>query len=272
MAIFRKYRKYAGKNRRGSTRKPSVKKAVRQVRNKAFKKKVLSVIRDQSETKQAFLVQGTTDFNSGISGAGDCLKVIPNIVRGTADNQRIGDQIRATSVNIRMILQMLPQNIGQNDGVRKIAARVMVVTPKSYPNWATASTNTSSWMPTLLKKGGTTTAFTGAIDDLYAPKNTDAITFHYDKVHYFNQSTYGQSTGSGLVAFTQDKLVRFLNIKLKCRNKLVKYDDNVDTGLTPVNLGYFVVIGYVFVDGTSPDLVSTRIRAQYDATFNYEDA
>lgn len=272
MKFFRYSKRYPRKSSRKYASKPTVKKAIRQVRAKAFRKKVLSVVASQAETKLAWHVQPTTDFNSGISGSGDCLRIIPNIARGTADNERIGDQLVAKSINIRGVLQMLPQALGQNDGVRKIACRVMIVTPKGYTNWATASANTSSWMPLLLKKGGTTNSFTGAIDDLFAPANTDAITVHYNKVFYFNQNTYGQSTASGYVAFDQSHLVRFLNIKIKCRNKVVKYDTGVDAGLTPTNLGYFMVVGYSFVDGTSPDVVSTRIRLQYESIFKYEDA
>lgn len=238
---------------------------------KSFKNKVMKVIASQAETKQAFTTQTPVDFNSGISGAGDCLRIIPNISKGTNDNNRIGDQIRCKSLNIRAILQMLPQGLGQGDSVRKIAVRFMIVTPKGYANWATASANASTWQAQLLKKGGTVTSFTGAIDDLFAPGNTDAITFHYNRVIYFNQSTYGQSTASGLVAFDQSHLVKFLNIRLKMKNKLLKYDDNIDSGLTPSNVGYFVLVGYSFVDGSSPDTLSTRVRLQYDTILNYED-
>lgn len=267
----------ARKYRRRGYRKPRkyskpVKKAIRRVRNTAFKKKVLSVIRSQAETKEAFHEQPTTDFNSGISGTGDVLKIVPNIVQGVANNERIGEQIRVTSIQVRGILQMLPQNIGQGDSLRKIACRVMIVTPKSYGNWSSAPGNQANWLPTLLRKGGTTKPFEGLTSDLFLPVNTDAITCHYNKVFYFNQSTYGTSTSSGYVEFSQDKLVRFLNIKLKCRNKLVKYDEDIDSGNTPANLGYFMLVGYCFVDGTSPDLISTRIRLQYDSFMKYEDA
>lgn len=238
----------------------------------SFKEKVLKVIRDQAETKMAYHTLPTTDFNSSVSNFGDIIRIVPNIAQGAADNQRIGDQVRATGLTVRAIVQMLPQAIGQNDGVRKIAARVMIVTPKSYPNWATAYAGSTSWMPTLLKKGGTVAGFTGLIDDLYAPINTDAITCHYNKVLYFNQSTYGQSTAAGLVSFDQSHLVRFLKIRIRCKNKLLKYDSNVDSGLTPTNAGYFMVIGYSFVDGSAPDVASTRIRAQFDSVLTYEDA
>lgn len=265
--------KYIYRRVRRKARKPKpIKKAIRAARQSMFRKKVLSVIRDQNETKQAFTSYGPTDFNSGISGSGDCLRLVPNISPGTADSQRVGDQLRAQSIHIRGVLQMLPQAYGQNDGVRKLAARVMIVTPKAFGCWASASANTGTWMPALLKKGATTTAFTGAIDDLFAPANTDAITVHYNKVFYFNTNTYMTATATGITSMDQSHLVRFLNIKLKCRNKLCKYDASIDSALTPTNLGYFMVVGYCFVDGTTPDTVSTRIRLQYDSIFSYEDA
>ena len=36
----------------------------------------------------------------------------------------------------------------------------------------------------IVKKGGTQTAFTGVVSDLYAPINNDAITTYYDKLIY----------------------------------------------------------------------------------------
>lgn len=267
--VFRRPMKFRPRRYRKG-KKALVKKAIRKVKASAFKKKVLQVIKSQVETKQAYLTQTPIDFNSGINASGDCLKIIPNITRGSADNNRIGDQIRAQKINIRAILQMLPQGNNQAASVCKLACRVMIVTPKGYPNWATASANTATWMPTLLKKGGTVTSFTGDISDLYAPGNTDAITFHYNKVHYFNQP-WATSTASS-IALDQSHLVKFLKINLKCRNRLVKYDDNTDSGLTPTNLGYFMLVGYAFVDGTAPDTLSTRVRLQYDAIFDYEDA
>lgn len=263
-------RMYSRKKARASTRKGRGRAGRRA--SGAFKKRVLSVIRDQAETKQAWHTLPVTDFNSGISNFGDIIRIIPNVSIGANDNQRIGDQVRVTNLTVRAIVQMLPQNIGQGDSFRKIGCRVMIVTPKSYSNWATAYAGSTTWMPYLLRKGGTTAGFTGLIDDLFAPINSDAITCHYNKVLFFNQNTYGTSTNSGLVAFDQSHLTKFLKINLKMKNKLLKYDAAVDGGLTPTNAGYFMIIGYVFTDGTAPDLVSTRIRAQFDAVMSYEDA
>lgn len=242
----------------------------------AFAQKVMAVVQARNESKQAFHTLAPTDFNSGIASSGDALRIIPNISQGVADNQRVGDQINPQSLTIRGIVQMLPQNGTQGDGVRKIAARVMIVTPKAYNTWASAFANATTWQAYLLKKGGTTTNFSGAIDDLYAPINTDAITCHYNKVHYFNQSTYmavGGST-SGTVAATQDKLVHFFKKTIRFgKTRKFKYDANVDSGLTPSSgPAYVMLVGYCFVDGGAPDTISTRIRMQYDTILNYEDA
>lgn len=258
------------------TRPAVVKRAVKRANNAAFKKKVLKVMRGQVESKQAFHTQPTINFNSGVTAAADAIRIIPNVSIGTGDNARIGDQIRPQSLTLRGIIQMLPQGGNQGDGVRKIAARVMIITPKAFPTWASASANATTWQQYLLKKGGTTTQFTGALDDLFAPMNTDAITCHYNKVFYFNQSSYmsiGGST-SGTVATTQDNLVRFFKKTIKFgANRVFKYDSGVDTGLTPSNgPAYVLLVGYCFVDGTSPDTINQRISMQFDSTLNYEDA
>lgn len=241
--------------------------------SKGLKKQILSVIKSRVESKQAYTSFAPTDFNSGISGAGDIIRIVPAIGLGTGDYQRIGDQICPQKLTIRGIIQMLPQGNGQGDGLRKIAARVMIVTPKTYPNWSVASTNTG-WQNYLLKKGGTTGAFTGDISDLYAPVNTDAITCHYNKVHFFNQGSFFLSGAgvTGVVPFEQNNMVKFFTKTFRFGNKVLKYDVNIDGGLTPTNFGHFLVVGYVFTDGTAPDVVSTRIRMQFDSTLDYEDA
>lgn len=272
MAYFRKNRKFVAKRYR---KKPSVKKAVRKVKSRVFTKKVLNVIRSQNETKYAFTAIAPTAFNSGIAGQVDCYRVIPNISQGTADNARIGDQVRVQSLTIKGIVNMYNQNGTQGDGVRRLACRVMILTPKAYATWASAYANATTWMPYILKKGGTTTAFTGVMSDLYADVNTDAVTCHYNKVMYFNQSGYYAVGGatSGIVPSTQDNLVRFFSKTFSFKNKLFKYDSNIDTGLTPSNTAMVLVVGYVLLDGTDvPDTATNRMWIQADCKMKYEDS
>jgi len=240
----------------------------------AFKKKVLSVLKSQAETKQAWLSLSSTDINQSINNVSDTYRIVPNITNGTADNQRIGDKINLQSLNLRAIFQMLPQGTNQSDAVRKLAIRVMIVTPKSYPNWTSGSTNSGIWQAGLLKKGGTTVGFTGVVDDLYAPINSDAITCHYNKVFFCNQGSFYYPGAAPYtispVPFEQNNMVKFVNKTFSFKNKVLKYDTAIDSGLTPTNMGHFLVVGYVFTDGTAPDS-ATRCRIQFTTTINYED-
>lgn len=275
MAIYRKYRKYSGKNRRVRKR-GVIKKAVRRANKSAFKKKVLAVLHQQAETKAAFLAPTYQDYNSAISLSGDASRLIPNISIGTGDNARVGDQIRAQSIVVRGAVELKPQTNENTYDNRKIAVRLMVLTPKSYPTWDRITNNTSSWMPTILKTGGVVKGFDGLTSDLFAPINTDAVTCHYNKVIYLNQPGI-YSTGSGTnVAMTsvdQGNMIRFFKIKLRCKNKLLKYDSNIDSGLTPSNYSPVLCIGYALMDpGASPDTVTTRVRAFYTVDMKYEDS
>lgn len=241
---------------------PKIVKALKQLINKSIDSKV--------ETKQGFVTLTPTDFNSGISGVGDVLRVIPNMTQGPDGHNRLGDVIEPQSINLRMIVQMLPQGANATYYDRKIAVRLMLITPKQFPNWAAASAGTATWMPQLLKKGGVTGGFTGDISDLYAPYNVEAITCHWQKVLYFNQNAFPNGTLN--TTLDQSHLVKFVNKTIKLKGKKWHYSADVDSGLTPVDAGYFLVLGYCFVDGTAPDTLSTRIRFQYDSVLNYQDA
>lgn len=239
--------------------------------------KVVKVIQRTIENKQAYSASNATFFNSGIDSAGDMVKIIPNITRGTADNQRIGDQITAKSLNLKGFVRFVPQPSSGSVNVAKwghVAIRMMILSLKAGPNYDVAVQNSNS-LNALLKKGGTTTAFTGAISDLYADINTEIFTKHYNKVIYLNQSYVMQPAGAGnqsAVSIDVSKLVRFFNIKLSCRNKVWKYDDSLSSGLLPNNYGPFLCAGYVYMDGSSPDTLSTNLQVSWDTILNYEDS
>lgn len=238
-------------------------------------KKVVKVIQKTIENKQAYSASNATFFNSGIDSAGDMVKIIPNITRGTADNQRIGDQITAKSLNIKGFVRFLPQpNTTVNTThYGHVAIRMMILSLKASANYDVAVTNSNA-LNALLKKGGTTTAFTGAISDLYADINTEIFTKHYNKVIYVSQSYVftGDNTTNPKVAVDVSKLVKFFNIKLNCRNKVLRYDDSLSSGLLPNNYGPFLCAGYVYMNGDSPDSLTTNLQISWDTILNYEDA
>lgn len=271
-------RKYTRKTTRKPTLKKTVKKAIKSASNRIFKKKVLSVIHAQAEDKIAYT--GTGDslvyFNSGITSSGDIMKIIPNITNNSSDSGRVGDEIRAKSIQIKGAL-IMANNLSQNTtSPIRIAVRLMIVQPKRYNSFADIQANYSTWNSALLKKGGTQSNFTGTLSDLWAPINEDEIVKYYDKVYYMDQpyifsQNFTGATVSPPTELTLHNTVKMFNIKLRCRNKKLQYDPSSDSGALPTNYNPVLILGYTHLDGSSADVVNTQVALTYDSMFYFED-
>lgn len=255
--------------KRPQTRRPrrrGPKRAGGRYASKAFSKAVQKLIHKDAETKQCFTSVNNTNFNSGINSSGDCQQLIANIAQNAYDNGRIGDQIRAQSIVIKGAINT---NLTyQSYSNCRLGVRLMIIQPKSYSSLGAIQANVATWSATLLKKGGSTTAFTGTMSDLWAPINTDAITKYYDKVFYVNTPYVATSVGD----LSTYNSVKFFSKTLKLRNKLIKFDSSIDSGLTPTNYNPIMVLGYCHLDGSAGDTVTTQIFLSFDAVMNYEDA
>lgn len=268
MPPYKSKRKSKAVKKRTSFKKRSSNKAV-------TKNEVLKMIEKRAETKQAFTSSNATFFNSGVSGDGDMIQILPNIAKGTSDNQRIGDQITAQSMTIKGFVRFLPQPTTTVNTAHygHVAIRLMVLSLKTGPNYNAALIQAAS-LGSLLKKGGTTVGFTGAISDVYAPINTDLFTKHYNKVFYVTQSYVitGDGTTNPKVAIDVSKLVKFFNIKVPCKKKVLKYDSSLSSDLLPSNFAPFLCAGYCYMNGDAPDYTTTNLQVSYDVELNYEDS
>lgn len=240
--------------------------------SKNFQKMVRSVTSKDMEDKQAWTNFNPTWFNCGINSSGDACRLFPDIGNGTANNARIGDVIKSKRFNVKGHILFAPQGVGQSDSYRRIACRLMVVTPKQFAGYRSAIDNATTWMAYLLKKGGATSGFSGVISDLYSPINHDAITAHYDKVFYMNQPSIVSGTTSNTLPLDLSNTVKTFNITFSTKNKKLTYDQNIDSNMTPTNAAYILICGYCFLDGSSPDTITTRIQLGYTLTLTYEDA
>lgn len=266
--------KYVGKGKKGGkSRRPYARRARKASAKSNFKKRVLDVVRGQVETKQAWTSFPPTAFNSFATSAADLLQIIPSIAKGTDDNDRIGDQVHPQRLHFRAIFNMYPQGPSISNGYKRIWCRFLIVTPKSFPQYAAAVNNAATWLGTVLKKGGTTSAMNGDITDANSPVNTDAVICHFDKLMFFGEDMFYAGTTSVGTMISVDHLTKFVNKTFSFgRTRKFKYDDSLSAGLLPSDIGYIGLLSYGFCDGSTADSVTTRMQLQYVSWLDYEDA
>jgi len=240
--------------------------------NKAFVKKVQSIIHADVETKQAFHSITAESFNSGINASSDTKRIVPTITQGTADYQRIGDQLKALTLTVKGAIvynpTILPVSQYGTYANSRLGIRLMVVQPRQYANLDDVQLYSPTWTALLLKKGGNVVGFTGVLSDLWAPINSDAIITYYDRIMYMTAPYQVTAVGSQVMSGS----TKMINIKMKCRNKVLKYDTTVSLGAQPTNYAPVLCIGYVHMDGSSPDVSTTAIQMSFDSVLDYEDA
>lgn len=251
-----------------SKRKPTRRRRVarRPARKASLTRQIQSVINKNLENKEAFhAISGS--FNSGISsGTGsEIMQIIPNITQGLSDNARVGDQVRAQRLEVAGFVSM---NLTYTTAASaRIAVRMMIVQPKILGLLGNIQSNTNTWLSSLIKKGGTTTNFSGAIDDLFAPINSDAITKYYDKVIYLNLPYMNTAVGETSTIGSS----KLFKIRMNLRNKLLRYDSTY-SATSPVSYNPVLLLGYVHLDGSGPDTVNTQAFMSYTSRLSYQDA
>lgn len=244
-----------------------------------FKRDVRAVLSAMAETKKAFHTSGNSlvMFNSGIDSTGDIMQLMPAIYPGATDGQRVGDQIRARSMNVRGYVKLNINSTSAIDNSTKlptVICRLMVVSMKNKASFPDASASAAP-LATLLQKGTTTVGFTGLLSDIYAPINTEAFTIHHDENFYLSQDfvgTYGASAPSSRETIDVKNTVKFFNVNVKCFNRVLRYDEDTGSGIYPTNFSPILLLGYAYLDGSAADTLSTNVGLQYDSRFTYEDA
>lgn len=251
----RNYRK-GKKQRRAARSKPA----------KSFAERVKAVIAADVETKVVVFNSSPTAFNQQINAAGDCLRLMPAILNGTAENQKIGNVIKLQSLNIRGVLTFA---LGQTTAANtRIGVRMMILKAKRYNDWNAGALDFGTAGYTKLLEG-TNLGFQGTVAQFNTPANRDYFSVVMDKRFYMSQSFSAATTNTAEVWNT----TKFVNFKVPyCKNRKVIYDQDYSVD-EPTNFPYFLVLGYTKLDGSAADLPATAyLTFQYSATAHYEDA
>lgn len=214
-----------------------------------------------------FQIENGTPHNGGIT-APDCVPLVQQIVPldaavGDTSTQRIGDRIKPKSLRVRGVCSLAP---GQSD-IKNLYVRILILAQKDVKvgsQVVAGNVDTAH----LLKPGYTTTPtsaqapFDGATHNLYEPINRDKFRVYYDKVFKLcpaSNATVENTMGSFRWSYTFKDLPSALT-----------YD--AGNGDWANNFAPFLAVGYVYADGTAPDLVSTRVINTCSSQLVFEDA
>lgn len=268
-------RKYASRRKRNARNYISARRAVRKAKKSNFNRAVKKIIDADTETKQAWYSSGNTltAFNSGITVAGDMLQIIPAISRGTNTGDRIGQKIKAKSCRVKGHLRITTNEVNDSQTLPQVYVRLMVLSLKFRQSYADATGYTAA-LSNLLKKGNTTTDWSGVFSDMNAPINSDLFTLHGERKFYLNQSyqnTTGPSPPSTILPIEIKNTIKFFDFNVRCKNKILRYDTAVGSDIYPTNWGPFLCVGYCYLNGGSPDTVSTNLGMEYITDFRFED-
>lgn len=274
MAIVTKYRRNyrAVRSSRGKPRARRMRVSKRP--STQFARQVKKVVSSLAETKEVYVSSGNSliFYNSGIDSVGDFTQILPAVAQSLGDNGRIGDQIRGRSLNVKGYLRLVINEVNDSTKLPQVAVRMMIVSLKNKSNFGDV-TSSATPLNTLLKKGGTTTNFTGVLSDLNAPINRDVYTVHVDKKYYLKQdflNVSGPSPPSQIISQDISKTIKFFNFNIKCK-KMMRFDNNITSGTYPTNFAPFMLLGYSYLDGSAPDTLSTNLGLNYSSTFSFED-
>lgn len=265
MAKQRQYRKRSSKSK---TKKSTRPKGV-------FRKKVISVINSFAEDKHLYTSNSEstlTQFNSGINSTADMLQILPNCTEAVGESSRIGDEIRLKSFNVKGYLRVIPALGGQSGSqILQVGVRMMILSLKKSTSWDLVQSS-SAPLSNLLRVGASTKGFTGLISDLQAQVNTDLFTVHSNKVYYCTQtfSNVG-TTSAGYWETDIQNQIRFFNINLKVKDKKLMYDDDTNSGLLPTNYAPFLVMGYSYLNGATPDTLATSVGLHFQSHVSFQD-
>lgn len=238
-----------------------------------FKKAVKQIVSSMAEDKMAYHCPSEAtlvNFNSVISAVGDYIQVMPSMTTGDEENQRQGDQITAKSLKVKGYLRFTPVQTAGDIKFSQVGVRIFCLSLKKSSSWDLVSGSNSPLL-SLLRRGGTTVGFSGQLSDLFNPVNTDLFTVHGNKVFYMTQNNNSFATNVGYWSTEVKDQIKFFNFDIKMRNKKLIYDDNTNGGLLPTNSAPFLLVGYVYLNGSAGDSVVSNLGMYYQSVLRFED-
>lgn len=230
-----------------------------------------SVMKRESETKMVSTAL-SAQFNGQITSSSECYPLVPSIVQGTDDYQRIGDRIRPKYIYVKGYVQYA-LDAGTQAYIPPATCRIMILSQKNIK----ATSDVSSRIDTshILKDNvgtGVGRAYIGGPTDNLAPVNKEAFVVHADKSVKFNWANNHAYDQSGVATpgwQVGNDRSKYFSFRISCPANFT-YDTN--TGNTPNNFAPFFCFGAVCDDGSAPWSATAPFKVVFLSTLYYEDA
>lgn len=253
---------------RQAKRKTAAKKAAQLTRPV---RKAVSKLIDAKKEKKFTTGYQTQTFNSSIgntggpSGFSEFYSLIPAIPQGTAQNERIGDTVRPTWMNINVHLAATDDVSSFSGIVRLFILEDLTIADSTLQAVGLPNANL------LLDAGGLQFPYSGGMDTHLLPVNKQRFRVLHDKLIKVQKGT-GQQ-GNLANAYTGDNTCPIGSshhqFRLKVNTRAVwKYD--ADTDQLPSNQAVWLALGYVNDNGVI-DVANQRVQLSWTSTVYYTD-
>ena len=204
-------------------------------------------------------------------------QTINNVVLPSNRENRTGTQIRAMNLKLQGRI-FIPVDSDTIDNDRAcLSCRLLVLSCKKYKKWEDIFNNWdtgSELQADLLKNGSESVAFDGYQFGLNLPVNDELFTTHHDSKFLLNRGviqtrTYGNvPVTEGYGAAHMPFAVHYFKKYIKCKNKIIKYDE--ETNPAPTNFAPFAILLYSYTNGAAPSNVEV-IKMQTQATLRWKN-
>lgn len=230
---------------------------------KLIKKVAAAQVHKQIEDKQQSLAYNLATFNNAANGVGDQLRIFPYVNLGDNSADRTGDTITLRNFSVMGHIVVNPAFLAADTPRQRIMVRMVILQPKLYGTYTGANASTA-WMNSILRNGNAVLGLDGSITSMYLPWNYEGNTIFASKRIILRSDAF-----IGSASLVGNYATAFFNMKMKCKNKKIKFQDSSSepTGYCPM-----LLFSYCFLDGTSASLASTAVSMAFQTLIKYEDA
>lgn len=223
------------------------------------------------ETRSMFFKFRRTQWDNTPDTQARACQVFPIITQGDTRSERDGSKITLTSGWLKGVITIPSYDSATSNDRAAISFRLCVLSCKalkSYPEVQANWSGPGNLYTQLLKGDSTAQNPTGTMQDMWEAINTDMFTVHYDKVFNMQRGQLLNPGAGGVGTAHMPAVTRPFYIKLKCKNKVVKYSD---FGLVEAsNYAPFLVGWWAYQDGANPSNAAVPF-IEYQSMYYFKD-